>query len=83
MDKVLVRLGVPAVGGDYEVFIPKDIYVEDLRRLLASSVEDITNGQYVSSGSEFLCLKERGQVMREKEQAVFYKIANGERLMLM
>lgn len=82
MNKVLIVLEVPAVLKKYEIFIPTDISVEELRRLLAASVEDITNGQYVSSGEEFLCLKERNQILQEKEYIYHYKIANGEYLIL-
>ena len=83
MNKVLIELEVPAVSAKYEIFIPTDLLAEELRRLLAASVEEITNGQYVSSGSELLCLKERNQILREKEYVYHYKIANGEYLILM
>lgn len=83
MEKTLVILEVPAVSGRYEVFIPTDILVRELRELLGTSVEDLTNRRYVSSGSEILCLKERNLAMQETEYVYHYKIANGESLLLM
>lgn len=79
-DRILLR--VPAIDARYEVLIPTEITVGSLKQLLISSVEEITNGQYCSSGTELLCRKEQGLQLREELPVSAYGIQNGELLFL-
>ena len=82
MKEKQIILKVPAIDREYEVFIPVGITVSGLRQLLVDSVEDITNGQNIASGTEVLCLKEQNiQLLDEKEVSV-YGIKNGDTLFL-
>ncbi|MGF0143989.1 hypothetical protein [Sharpea azabuensis] len=82
MKEKQIILKVPAIDREYEVFIPVGITVSGLRQLLVDSVEEITNGQYIASGTEVLCLKEQNiQLLDEKEVSV-YGIKNGDTLFL-
>ena len=82
MKEKQIILKVPAIDREYEVFIPVGITVSGLRQLLVDSVEEITNGQYINSGTEVLCLKEQNiQIINEKEVSV-YRNKNGDTLFL-
>ena len=58
MDKVLVEIHIPATGDHFDSFVPVDVPVKDLTRVIADGVAEITNGRYVASNDEHLCLKE-------------------------
>lgn len=58
MNKVLIEIRVPAIYEQFEVFMPTDVPIKDLNGIIASGVAEITNGKYIVSGCEQLCLKE-------------------------
>ena len=76
MDHILITLYVPAIGQSYDIKIPVSLPIMDITQLLAQAVENLSNGEYVSSDSEILCLK-------NKETPQEYGIQNGDELMMM
>lgn len=55
MNKVLVKVCVPAMGGSYDMFLPVDVPIRDVSRVMADGVTEITNGKYLTSEYEQLC----------------------------
>lgn len=58
MDKILIEIFVPAINEQFDIFVPLDVPIKDLNSLMANGVAELTNGKYIVSGSEQLCLKE-------------------------
>ena len=82
MRERLIILEVPVISQHYELFVPIDMKIKKLKILLANSVSEITNGQYIPSGTEVLCLKERNLQLSEKEEIQQYGIENGDTIYL-
>ena len=57
MNKVLVEIHIPAIGDHFDTFAPVDVPVKDVTRVIAGGVVEISNGRYVESGHEQLCMK--------------------------
>lgn len=82
MKKILVSLEVPAISGKYDISIPDFLEVNELVPLLASAVEELSDHKYVSSGHEFLCLKEKRMLIKDDETLKSYGLKNGDHLVL-
>lgn len=82
MSKVLINLDIPALGEKYDLFVPTDVEVGQIIGLLAKSVNELSLIEYVSSGQEFLCSKEK-QITFEMDRTLeSYGILNGDHLAL-
>lgn len=81
MEKILISLYVPSIHQSYDVFVPNQIKIQSLVELLASTVENISMNEYMSSHEEILCNK-KGVVMDEKKYLLDYYIQNGDKIML-
>ena len=82
MQKKLVNFEIPALGEDYDIFVPEFLKVEVVLQMLIKAATELTEGRYVSSGCELLCIKESGMIMRSDEQLSSYCIRNGDHLAL-
>lgn len=80
--KTLVNVSVPAISKNYDVLIPGFLTIKDIIPLLARAVEELSNNLYVSSGHEFLCLKEKDILLNQDEMFENYGIENGDHLFL-
>ena len=58
MNKALIEICVPAIGECFDIFVPVDIPIRDITKVIANGVGEISNGRYISSEAERLCLKE-------------------------
>lgn len=82
MDKIIVNLNIPAIAQQYDMSIPVSISIGDLTELIVRAVKEITNNFYVSSGNEFLCLKERNIILAQEATVQTYVIQNGDHIIL-
>ena len=83
MDHILITLYVPAIGLSYDIKIPVSLPIMDITQLLAQAVENLSNGEYVSSDSEILCLKNKEMILLNDQTPQEYGIQNGDELMMM
>ena len=58
MNKVLVEIHIPATGDHFDVFVPVDVPIMNVTQVIVSGVVEITNGRYVASNCEQLCMDE-------------------------
>lgn len=58
MNKVLVEIHIPATGDHFEAFVPIDVQIRDITHVIVNGIVEITNGKYVASNCEQLCMKE-------------------------
>ena len=56
MNKVLVEICIPAIGERFDIFAPVDVPIKELTVVMASGVAELTNGNYIASGLEHLCM---------------------------
>mgnify|MGYP004636512173 FL=1 len=83
MDHILIKLYVPAIYTSYDIKIPVSLPIMDITQLLAQAVENLSNGEYVSSGSEILSVKNKQLVLFNDQTPADYEIKNGDVLMMM
>ncbi len=83
MDHILIKLYVPAIDTSYDIKIPVSLPIMDITQLLAQAVENLSNGEYVSSGSEILSVKNKQLVLFNDQTPADYEIKNGDVLMMM
>ena len=80
--KILVTVVVPAISAEYDMLLPDFLIINEMVPLIASSVEELSNQVYISSGQEFLCLKERNTLLKHDATLAQYQIQNGDHLVL-
>lgn len=57
MDKIIIQLTVPAVNREFDIFVPLDLNVGELTKIIVRGVEDLCDGAYIPSGNEMLNLR--------------------------
>lgn len=82
MNKALVEICIPAIGECFDIFVPVDIPIKDLTKVIASGVMEITNGRYVSMEQEYLCLKEPSGLLNPALTLQDYGLKDGIQLYL-
>lgn len=82
MDKILIRLVIPVIAREFDVYIPVSVSIQELTDLLIRAVESNTDGAYRSSGTEILCLKEKKELLNQKLTVREYEIQNGDHLVM-
>lgn len=83
MEKLLVCLEVPSILQTYEMYLPTFLKVSQLIPLLVKAVKELSGGQYVSSGHEFLCAARQNVLLPEDAVIGEYDIGNGDHLVLL
>lgn len=82
MDKILVRLIIPAIEQEHDIYIPGFLSVRELTGLIVHAVKEIAGQNYISSGNEVLCLRERNILLDPDMNAFDYDIKNGDHIVL-
>ena len=82
MDKVLVEICIPAVGSRFDIFAPVDAPISELAGVIANGVVELTNGKYVASGCEHLCLTEPVGLLNPSLTLQDYGVKDGAQLFL-
>lgn len=82
MNKVLVEIYVPAIYEHFDVFVPTDASIKELNGIIANGIAEITNGKYIVSGCEQLCIKEPSGLLNPALTLQDYGIKDGIQLYL-
>ena len=82
MNKNLIELHIPAIDEHFDIFVPVDVSIKELIEIIASGVSEITDGKYIASKCEQLCLKEPIGILNPALTLQDYGIKNGMRLYL-
>lgn len=82
MNKALVEICIPAIGECFDIFVPVDIPIKDLTRVIASGVMEITSGRYVSTEQEYLCLNAPPGLLNPALTLQDYDLKDGMQLYL-
>ena len=82
MEKLLIHLYVPAVAEDFDLFVPADLSVEKVIRILATGIEESTNGRSRPSGRETLMPGDGRKAFRPECRLAEYAVRDGDKLIL-
>lgn len=81
MNRILVELFVPALGKTYEVWIPNDISIAILKRLLSRAILDMSEGQLIINESNVI-MNENGCIYQKDTLIEDTDIINGTKLLV-
>jgi len=82
MNKVLLEIHIPAISEHFDIFVPVDVPVGTLIKIITDGVAEITNDKYVISGCEQLCLKEPPGLLNPRCTLQDYGAKDGMQLYL-
>ena len=80
--KLHIRLDVPSIASVFELLVPKELDIRQLTALIIKGVEELSNYNYISSGTEFLCAEAFDMPLNEQMTLEDYGVENGDRLIL-
>ena len=81
-NKALVEISVPAAGSSYDVYIPLDIRMSEVLKLVSGLLSELSSGKYKATADAVLCDAESGIIFNGNREAAELGIKNGSRLML-
>ncbi len=82
MNKVLIELYIPAIGDHFDIFVPVDIPIQDLTKVIINGIVEITNGRYVPSLCEHLCMMEPTGMLNPVLSLYDYGVIDGAQIYL-
>lgn len=81
-NKVLVEIYVPASSDRFDVWIPLESKMSEVKTLVASALTDLSKGKFKANDEAVLCDAETGIVFDINTEIAELDIHNGSRLML-
>ncbi len=81
MSKILVNVFVPSINKNYDVFITTESTIEDVKGVLCSSIEKLTNERFIM-GNNVLVDSISGQEYNDKTLVGDTNIENGTKLII-
>ncbi len=82
MEKILIKLFVPAINRTFDLFVPVDLEIAELVRVIVSGVDYLCNGLYVPSNEEMLNAKDPNILFDPNLTLYSYGIKDGSELIL-
>ena len=83
MNKILIRLYVPLIEKEYDVFIPINKNIKNIIYLLGKVVNELSEGEYPINYSSKLINKDTGYVYPHESNPKNEKILNGSSIILL
>ncbi len=82
MDKILVRLEVPAAHEAFDLFVPVGLDIRTLTRSMADGAGELCSGRYTPSHEEMLNQKNPDRLLDPERTLSEYGILDGAVLVL-
>ncbi len=82
MKKVCVVLQTPAIDREDDMLLPDYLPIEQLQKLIADAVKDLSSGAFEPTGKEILCRREDGIILHPRYTLGDYEVTDGMHLML-
>ena len=82
MSKVLVEVYVPSVNCSYDVYIPLESKIQEVKILIASAIDDLTDHKYKKGSEIILCNFATGKEYKEHLRVFEENIDNGTKIMI-
>ena len=83
MDKILVRLLVPAVQQSFDLFVPPDLKISVLTNLMSEGLETICKDRFNSTEMPFLLQKNPDMLFDPSRTLMDYGVEDGVQLVLL
>ena len=81
-NKALVEISVPAAEKKFDVYIPLEIKMSDVTKMVASALSDLSDGKYKATKEAILCAADTGIIYNVNMEVAELGIKTGSRLML-
>ncbi|MBQ5397826.1 MAG: EsaB/YukD family protein [Ruminococcus sp.] len=82
MNKILIKLFVPAANLFFDILAPADLVIEELIKVLANGVNYMSDGAYAPSGGETLSQREPEVLFDPSFTLADYGVHNGAELIM-
>jgi hypothetical protein len=82
MRKALVEVTVPAAAKKYDVYIPLESRMSEVKTLISGVLSDLSDGKFKADDSSVLCNAENGIILNINMTVADLGIRNGSKLML-
>jgi hypothetical protein len=82
MSKVLVEVVVPAADTKFDIYVPLDVRMGEVKSLITGIVSDLTEGKFIGDENSVLCDFETGIIFNINMIVFDLGIKNGSKLML-
>lgn len=82
MKKTLVGLSVPAIQEQFDLFVPVNMDIAELVKLLVEGVGELYSGHYIPSEMNLLTMKEPDLLLQPGKTLEDYGAADGTQLVL-
>lgn len=83
MKKVLVEIYLPSTNQEFDVILPKRIYVYQAVKVIADIMNKLTNGVFIQNDETVLCNKNTGEIFSMNKTIEELSLKNGAKLMLL
>lgn len=83
MDKILICLSVPALGDEFDLFVPANLKIRFLTGILAEGVSELSHGRYNVSGEEMLNQRMPDRLLDPEKTLAVYGVEDGADLVLL
>ena len=80
--RILIEVSVPMAEKSFDIYIPNDVVVRDLTRMIATTLEGLTDGKYKATSKSILCDAISGLPYDLDKFVVELEIKNGSQLIL-
>lgn len=81
-NKALVEIFVPAAAQKYDVYIPLEVRMSEVIKMVANALSDLSDGKYQASEEAILCDADSGMIYNINIEVAELGIKNGSRLLL-
>lgn len=81
-NKALVEIILPAAAQKYDVYIPLDVKMSDVTRMVAAALSDLSGGKYKATTDAVLCDAKTGVIYNINKEVAELGIKTGSQLML-
>lgn len=81
-NKVLVEISLPASGDKFDVFIPLEMKMYEVLKLVSGALSDLSDGKYKATDETVLCDADTGIIFNINMEIAELGIKTGSRLLL-
>lgn len=82
MNKILVEIYLPSTNQEFDVILPKRVYVYEAVKIIAEIVNKLSNGIFIQNEETVLCNRNTGEILSINKTIEELSLRNGAKLML-
>ena len=82
-NKIIIKVYVPSLNNSYDIFIPINLTISDITKLINSSISEMTNGDFSPNNQLRLYLKDTGEIIEYNKIVKETSLRNGSKVILL